>query len=338
MSVSFLTLKKGVPMKITKKKLQKLIIEELEALLAEQGRFTDYYSNITANPKYFFGRRPRSAGRAGSLGSIQKGPEADVSKMTPSEKKKYFDTIKKKELETAAKVSSTKKLGHAASSDHRFKKDLNDMKSQIRKHRGKMSSKARKTADKMMDILQKDPSTWTQADQKAFKRYKGSLFGIKTQGPGAGRPMLKKSVGSAAFGRKGQKGLAIGKKVPPPVGRGSFSKVLRTIPALGRVIAAAGLTSNARIAYETGGFSALFNSLKNDAISLLPVIGTIKTAYVLGKSTIAAMEQYKDYKKGIKNTLKSDGPLDMDRLRSTPGVDDESDFMKRLGLSLSETN
>ena len=317
-------------MKITKKKLQKLIEQELEALLLEQGLYTDYYTNFTANPS-FQGRGQK----AGSLGSIQ-SQGVDLEKMSPSKRKKYLDQIKKRELETAAKVGSTKKLGHAASSDHRFKKDLGYMKSQIRKHSSKMSPKAKKTADKMMGILQKDPSTWTTADQKAFKRYKGSLFGIKTQGPGAGRPMLKKSVASASFGRSGQKGFAMGRKVPPPVGRGSFNKVLRTIPALGRLIAAAGLTSNARRAYETGGFKALFNSVKGDAISLLPVIGSIKTAYVLGKSAIDAMEKYKDYQKGIENTLKSDGPLDMDRLRSTPGMDDDNDdFMKRLGMQIT---
>ena len=119
----------------------------------------------------------------------------------------------------------------------------------------------------------------------------------------------------------------------PPLPK-SFEKLLVRLPILGKMIKTNTLMQVAKKAYEEEGIEAMLKAIANDAVSLIPIVGSIITAYKVSQEVVDIMKKYVDYEKGIKNTLKGQ-PLDINKINSAVGSDKQKDFTRRLAMSLT---
>ena len=119
----------------------------------------------------------------------------------------------------------------------------------------------------------------------------------------------------------------------PPLPK-SFEKLLVRLPILGKMIKTNTLMQVAKKAYEEKGIEAMLKAIANDAVSLIPIVGSIITAYKVSQEMVDTMKKYVDYEKGIKNTLKGQ-PLDINKINSAVSSDKQKDFTRRLAMSLT---
>ena len=115
------------------------------------------------------------------------------------------------------------------------------------------------------------------------------------------------------------------KKIP------ALRKAMEKMPVAGKLFGQNAVFQVLKQAYTQKSVVGVLEALAKEGISLIPIISGIITTYQLSQATIKQMEKYKEYEKGIKNTLKPSEPLRSNDLEDA-GVD--TDYVKRLKLTL----